>query len=288
MTGFMSHYLLDKVQRALLGESFAVPTDGFGNPQIFAALGSTAPSAAAFGTELTGSGYDRILIPVANAPEASATGSVLKNSGTFSFPQASANWNAGAPIPYLGLFDAATGGNYLWAWILETSKIVLNGQTAQYGPNAVEFHVDEPTASASSLVRTNYMELAILNMLRGIPWSVQAIYMGLLSATPPKNPQSLGDIHEFTAATAPGYLRRQLAEAAVAGPPTLIKNSADQTGGPNTSAQDWPLGTTVGMFDAPDEETGQLLLFPALNVARKLSLNDTWRLAANQGILTAA
>lgn len=138
MAGGKSDYLESAIVDEVLGATaFAAPTP------VFFALWTTAAAtdmdAYHGGTagEVSGGSYDRVSVTnnVTNFPSAHP-----KLNGTaITFPTATANWNAGANIPQMGVFDAnaKTSGDNLLLWSdLTTAKPVLNGDTAQFAINA--------------------------------------------------------------------------------------------------------------------------------------------------------
>ena len=110
----MSNHLENALINATLrGTSFTAPS------AVYVALFTSDPTDAGTGTECSGGGYARQTATFA-APSNGAT----VNSAAVEFPQATANWGT---IGWLGLYDAATGGNLLYHTALTTAKTIDTG-----------------------------------------------------------------------------------------------------------------------------------------------------------------
>jgi len=119
----LANELLDHI---LQTGAFTVPSD------IYVALYSVAPTGAGGGTELTGSGYARI---VHNSWDAAASGA-SENTGAITFAAASGgDWSEAVAF---ALFDAITGGNFLGWGDLTVSKTVTDGDTAEFAAGALD------------------------------------------------------------------------------------------------------------------------------------------------------
>ena len=68
--------------------------------------------------------------------------SVKSNGNAITFPQASADWVAGANLTYFVLYDLASGGNLMAFGALTTPKPVLNGDTASFGAGQLSLTLD--------------------------------------------------------------------------------------------------------------------------------------------------
>lgn len=115
-------------------------------PTLYIALG-TAASDASF-TELASSGsYARAklcagaVMALTDMAGTQSAGSTTASSGTSGqtsnnnpvvFPTATANWNSGATIGYFAIYDASTGGNFLYWAALTTPRAVTNGVTPSF------------------------------------------------------------------------------------------------------------------------------------------------------------
>lgn len=93
--------------------------------------------------EVTGGSYDRVT-KVNNVTNfATIVGDAAKvNSNAITWVTASANWNAGAVIPQLAVFDGnlKTAADNLLIWgDFTTAKAVLSGDTAQINTSALSY-----------------------------------------------------------------------------------------------------------------------------------------------------
>jgi hypothetical protein len=121
----ISTYLANKI----IDECHAHKTAFVQPSTIYLAASSTTPTAAGGSiTEPTNGAYARVAMTGSTfSAAASGTGS---NSGTISFPAATAAWNV-SPITYYAVMDASTAGNMLWSVALATSKTVASGDILQ-------------------------------------------------------------------------------------------------------------------------------------------------------------
>lgn len=113
----ISTYLAD----ALLGHAFDYAS--YTVPQPYVALFTTTPTmpAGTGGVEVTGGSYARqSAIAAFSAPSAGS----ISLSSTITFPTPTASWGS---ITGIGLLDASTGGNLLWAVALSGSVSVGTG-----------------------------------------------------------------------------------------------------------------------------------------------------------------
>lgn len=144
MASGKSAYLSEKVKNEVLGAT------AFGAPAtVFTALWTTSAGTDMDGYhggtagEVTGGSYDRVSKTNNTTNFAAIVGDAAKvNSNAHTFPTATANWNSGANIPQMGIFDgnAKTSGDNLLIWgDLTTAKPVLNGDTAQFNTSAISW-----------------------------------------------------------------------------------------------------------------------------------------------------
>lgn len=92
---------------------------------IYVALYTVAPTIAGGGTEVDAGGYARTV----NNSWSTASARNLSNSAVITFPEATADWGE---IVAFGLFDAATGGNFLGFSLLDTARTVSTGDTLRF------------------------------------------------------------------------------------------------------------------------------------------------------------
>lgn len=113
-------------------------------PEIYVGLSSTTPAEDGTNvTEPSGGAYARVVTAAADWNGATlADPSLIDNANEIAFPQASADWLAGADLTHYVLFDAATAGNYLGAGALDTPKPVLSGDTAKIAPGDADITLD--------------------------------------------------------------------------------------------------------------------------------------------------
>ena len=144
MASGKSAYLSEKVKNEVLGAvAFAGPVT------VYTALWTTAAAtdmdAYHGGTagEVSGGSYDRVSKTNNTTNFATIAGDAAKvNSNAHTFPTATADWNAAATIPQMGIFDgnAKTSADNLLIWgDLTTAKSVLNGDTAQFNTSAISW-----------------------------------------------------------------------------------------------------------------------------------------------------
>jgi len=108
--------------------------------QIWLGLSSTTPTkAGANVTEPSTGGYTRIQLTAAQMDAAAA--SATSNNTEKAFPQASADYLAGADITALVLYSAVTGGTYLGSKLIAVPKPVISGDTAKYPVGDLDFAV---------------------------------------------------------------------------------------------------------------------------------------------------
>lgn len=109
-----SNYLENALINAVLrNTSYTSPTT------TYVALYTSDPTDADTGTEVTGGSYAR----TAATFDAPSNG-VTQNSGSITFPTATASWGT---ITHIAIRDAATSGNLLFHTPLDESKTVGTG-----------------------------------------------------------------------------------------------------------------------------------------------------------------
>lgn len=108
----------------------------FTPPATFVALFTTNPGDTG-GTEVTGGAYvrqrvytDGVTAPYWSAVETEAGGGhQVRNVQIITFPDATADWGT---VGWVGIFDAATAGNLLFAGALTASKAILAGDVFRF------------------------------------------------------------------------------------------------------------------------------------------------------------
>lgn len=120
----------DYLETAILNHLFRTST--LSKPSaIYVALNSADPTDAATSTEISGTGYARVSVSVADAswtaPADSGADKAISNAAAITFGTPTGNWNSGNAITHFSLWDAASGGNMLYSGALGTSRTVLSG-----------------------------------------------------------------------------------------------------------------------------------------------------------------
>lgn len=113
MANNLSNYAESELLDHILG------TGAYPMPSVFVALYTSDPTDADSGTEVSGGSYARQAVAFD-----AAAGGASQNAAEIVFPIATANWGT---IAYIGLRDAASGGNLLWHGPLTTSKLIETG-----------------------------------------------------------------------------------------------------------------------------------------------------------------
>lgn len=141
MAGFV-----DTVEQSLLNHFFTDPT--YTPPAtMYIALSTTTPTdAGANFTEPSTGAYARVSTSAADWNGATGTAPASKTTGVAkTFPTATADWSAGAPMTHFGLFSAVTGGSLLAYGALTTPKSVLSGDTAAFAAGSLTLKLGDPT-----------------------------------------------------------------------------------------------------------------------------------------------
>ena len=113
----MSDYLEVKLLNLTLnGTAYA----GMNNPYV--SLHTADPTDAGTGTEVSGTGYARVTASFGVA--AGTTGSVTTDADTTWSAAGSGGWGT---VGWIGLWDAASGGNMLYHTALDAAKTIDEG-----------------------------------------------------------------------------------------------------------------------------------------------------------------
>ena len=86
---------------------------------VYVGLYTTDPTDANTGTEVSGGSYARTAVTF-GAP----SNGVTTNSAAVEFPQATGSWGT---VGWIGILDAASGGNLLYHTALDASKTIASG-----------------------------------------------------------------------------------------------------------------------------------------------------------------
>ena len=110
MSNFLENALINATLRATTYTSVAT---------VYVSLWTSDPTDAGSGTEVSGGSYARTAVTF-GAPSNGAS----LNSADVTFPTATASWGV---VGWIGINDAATGGNLLYHSPLDTSKTIDSG-----------------------------------------------------------------------------------------------------------------------------------------------------------------
>jgi hypothetical protein len=101
------------------------------NPNTFCALYTSAPTATADGTEVSGGGYQRVAASFGSASAASCS-----NDAAITFPVASASWGT---VTHTAVCAGSTTGSFdiLYFGALGTPKTVGNGDQLNFAIGAL-------------------------------------------------------------------------------------------------------------------------------------------------------
>lgn len=112
----MSNYLEVALLNATLnGVAFTAVNDPY------VSLHTADPTDAGTGTEVSGGSYARTAASFATA---SGTSGLVATDADVTFPTATATWGT---VGWIGLWDAASGGNMLYHTALDSSKTIDSG-----------------------------------------------------------------------------------------------------------------------------------------------------------------
>lgn len=110
----MSNYLENALINATLrNTSYTSPAT------VYVGLYTSDPTDANTGTEVSGGSYARTAVTF-GAP----SDGVTTNSAAVEFPQATGSWGT---VGWIGILDAASGGNLLYHTALDASKTIASG-----------------------------------------------------------------------------------------------------------------------------------------------------------------
>lgn len=130
-----STYLEDKILDWMAGTTFpAAPS------AVYLALFTTQPAdAGTGGTEVSGGAYARQTFTFGSKSNASGSGRQEANSGSVTFPTATANWGT---VTSFGIYDASSAGNLLYVAALTTSLTVNTGNQVVFSGGALTVKED--------------------------------------------------------------------------------------------------------------------------------------------------
>lgn len=147
---YASNYFENQMLDLMRGNTITAPST------VYLGLFISNPSdTGTAGTECSYTGYARQSITF-SAPAASGQGLAMQNSAEITFPECS---SGSETVTYVGVFDAASGGNMLLYGQLTSSLVVQAGVTPVFRSGAIKWTW---TGNLSTYYRT-----AIMNTLRG-------------------------------------------------------------------------------------------------------------------------
>ena len=127
MAGF-SDYLENKLLlHTFSNTAYTSPT------AVYLGLFTSAPTDAGGGTELSGSGYTR------KVASFTTTGAAATNASAVEFPTATGDWGT---IVAVGIFDAASSGNFLGWSNLASSRTIETGDVFRFPAGDVDITLD--------------------------------------------------------------------------------------------------------------------------------------------------
>lgn len=136
----------DLTERSLLDHFFTDPT--YTPPAtMYIGLSTTTPTEAGTNfTEPSTGSYARVATTAADWGPAAGTAPATKSNTTAkSFPTATADWSAGAPMTFYGLWSASSAGTLLAFGAMTTPKPVLSGDTPAFAVGALVVKLGDPT-----------------------------------------------------------------------------------------------------------------------------------------------
>ncbi|MFD1885575.1 phage tail fiber protein [Paenibacillus wenxiniae] len=110
----------------------------FRTGNVYVALYKTNPSDSNTGEEVSGGSYARQLISFGDPTQIADKGTI-KNSSDVVFPVATAEWGT---IAYVGVTDAATGGNLLAYKAVTNPRAVLISDRVRFLSNEFSVEID--------------------------------------------------------------------------------------------------------------------------------------------------
>ena len=134
MAGSKSDFLENEQLDHVLGNAaYTAPAT------VYIALYTAAPTDAGGGTEVAGGSYARAAVTNNATNWPAASGGAKSNGTVITFVTATANW--GTVIAF-AILDAAAAGNFLYWADLTASKVINNGDTAQFAVGELDVTED--------------------------------------------------------------------------------------------------------------------------------------------------
>lgn len=246
--GSLSNYVEDEILDHVLN------TDDWAQPaNIYVGLSTADPTDDASGiTEPTGGSYARVQHDTWDA----AASRITENTGTISFPEATASWGS---ITHFFISDAASGGNMLAHGALTTPKIISNGDNVSFQDGAID------VSFSSGGISTDLTNKLLDHIFKNTLYDTTAnIYVALSKANPTDDASGLDE------PVGGAYARVEHNTYDVS------SGGATENDGAITFPQAtvaWGTVTHFAMFDA--SSSGNMLLYGALDSSRNIDINDT-------------
>lgn len=135
MAGSMS----DVWEKRLLDYLFRDTALGLDATNHYIALFTVAPTDSTTGTEVTGGAYARVAVARTGAgfDAASGTTATTQNTGTVTFPTATADWGTVVAFGICKSLAGALSTDLIYWGDLTASKTVSNGDTASFAAGAL-------------------------------------------------------------------------------------------------------------------------------------------------------
>ncbi len=246
--GSLSNYVENEVlDHVLLTGDWAQPTT------LYVGLSTADPTDDGSGIAEPGAGaYARVSHAAWDVSSSRAT----ENTGTISFPEATASWGT---VTHFFISDAPTAGNMIAHGALSASKTIGSGDNASFQDGAIDVSFN------SGGIGTFLADAVLDHIFKNTAYDTTAsIYVALSKADPTDNNSGL-DEH-----SGDNYARvnHDAWDAASAG---ATENDGAVTF-PQASAA-WGTVTHFAMFDA--STNGNLLFYGALDNSRNIGQNDT-------------
>lgn len=128
-----SNYMEDKLlDHVFNGTAFSLNT-------VYVGLFTSAISDAGGGTEVSGNGYARTAITCNTTNFPASSNGTIRNGTQITFTVPTGDWGT---VTYLGLFDAATGGNLLMWAPLGQPAVITTGADVRISQNNLVITLD--------------------------------------------------------------------------------------------------------------------------------------------------
>ena len=172
---------------------------------VFIALSSTLPATDGSNfTEIPGStGYARVAYPLGTAYWSEPSARQIHNQQDVTFNDALEIYPS---VVAFALYDAPTAGNILYYGHIDLARSIGVGDNFNIPPGKLT--ISETKSDNTLSKKSDYLANAQLKLLRSEIFETPSqVFLALGSDLVSTNTPTTGDIKEFDATTAPGYLR---------------------------------------------------------------------------------